>query len=59
MATCLGTYDVHADLVCETRERLYEVVVESIRALPGVRDADVVLYAKVVRDQLSWKPASA
>jgi Lrp/AsnC family transcriptional regulator for asnA, asnC and gidA len=59
VATCLGQYDVHADLVCETRERLYEVVVEAIRALPGVRDADVVLYAKVVRDQLSWKPASA
>ena len=56
VATCLGAYDVHADLVCETRERLYEVVVESIRALPGVRDVDVSLYAKVVRDQLSWRP---
>jgi Lrp/AsnC family transcriptional regulator, regulator for asnA, asnC and gidA len=56
VATCLGRADVHADLVCETRERLYEVVVETIRALPGVRDVDVTLYAKVVRDQLSWKP---
>ena len=59
VATCLGEYDVHADLVCETRERLYEIVVESIRALSGVRDAHVVLYARVVRDQLSWKPPSA
>ena len=44
-----GEYDVHADVVCETRERLYEVVVELIRALPGVRDADVVLYAECSR----------
>jgi DNA-binding Lrp family transcriptional regulator len=50
---------VHADLVCETRERLYEVVVESIRALPGVRDVDVLLYAKVVRDELSWRSPQA
>jgi Lrp/AsnC family transcriptional regulator for asnA, asnC and gidA len=56
VATCLGAYDVHADVVCETRERLYEVIVETIRSLPGVRDVDVLLYAKVVRDQLSWKP---
>jgi len=59
VVTCLGAYDVHADLVCETRERLYEVVVEAIRALPGVRDVDVLLYAKVVRDELSWRSPQA
>lgn len=59
VVTCLGRYDVHADLVCETRERLYEVVVEAIRAMPGVRDVDVLLYSKVVRDELSWRPPQA
>ena len=59
VVTCLGEYDVHADLVCETRERLYEVVVEAIRTLPGVRDVDVLLYAKVVRDELSWRSPQA
>jgi len=59
VATCLGEYDVHADLVCATRERLYEVVVETIRTLPGVRDVDVLLYAKVVRDELSWRSPQA
>jgi Lrp/AsnC family transcriptional regulator, regulator for asnA, asnC and gidA len=58
VATCLGAYDVHADLVCETRERLYDVVVDSIRTLPGVRDVAVSLYARVVRDQLAWRPPS-
>jgi len=56
-AVCLGRYDVHVDVVCETRERLYEVVVDQIRALPGVRDADVLLYTKVIRDQLAWRPS--
>lgn len=50
VATCIGADDVMADIVCETRERLYEVLVEKIRNLPGVRHADVTLYARVVRD---------
>ncbi len=54
-ATCLGVFDVVIDVICESREHLYEFVVEKVRALPGVREADVYLYAKVVRDQLSWK----
>jgi Lrp/AsnC family transcriptional regulator for asnA, asnC and gidA len=56
-ATCLGNYDIHVDVVCEDRERLYEIVVEKIRSLPGVRDADVFLYTKVIRDQLAWRPS--
>ena len=56
VAACIGTYDVVADVVCETRERLYEVLVDKIRSLPGVRDADVSLYAHVVRDELAWRP---
>jgi Lrp/AsnC family transcriptional regulator for asnA, asnC and gidA len=55
VAVCIGACDVTADVVCETRERLYQVVVEKIRSLPGVRDADVSLYAHVVRDQLAWR----
>jgi Lrp/AsnC family transcriptional regulator, regulator for asnA, asnC and gidA len=57
VATCLGAYDVEADVVCESRERLYETVVERIRDLPGVRDVDLCLVARVIRDELSWRQA--
>jgi Lrp/AsnC family transcriptional regulator, regulator for asnA, asnC and gidA len=51
VATCIGAYDVEADVVCETRERLYETIVKKVRNLPGVRDVDLSLYAHIVRDQ--------
>jgi hypothetical protein len=49
---------VHADLVCDSRDHLYSVVVEQIRALPGVRDVSVSLYARVIRDELAWRTPS-
>jgi Lrp/AsnC family transcriptional regulator for asnA, asnC and gidA len=58
VATCLGAYDVEADVVCETRERLYETVVEKVRNLPGVREVDLCLYARVFRDELAWRQAA-
>lgn len=57
-AICLGNYDIHVDIVCEDRQRLFEIVVEKIRSLPGVRDADVFLYTQVIRDELAWRPPS-
>lgn len=58
VATCLGAWDVHADVVCESRDHLYSVVVEQIRRLPGVLDVAVLLYARVVRDELAWREPS-
>jgi Lrp/AsnC family transcriptional regulator, regulator for asnA, asnC and gidA len=55
VATCLGAYDVEADVVCETRERLYETVVDKIRNMPGVRELDMCMYVHVIRDDLSWR----
>jgi Lrp/AsnC family transcriptional regulator, regulator for asnA, asnC and gidA len=55
VATCLGAYDVEVDVVCDTRERLYETVVDKVRNLAGVREVDMCLYVHVIRDDLSWR----
>jgi Lrp/AsnC family transcriptional regulator, regulator for asnA, asnC and gidA len=59
VAVCVGVFDVVVDVICESRDELYEVVVGHIRALPGVRDAQIYLYTKVVHDQLAWRPPVA
>jgi Lrp/AsnC family transcriptional regulator, regulator for asnA, asnC and gidA len=39
-----GTFDVMAELVCESHEHLLQVTNEKIRALPGVSDTVVFMY---------------
>ena len=56
VATCIGACDVMADVVCADRERLYEVIVDKVRNLPGVHAADVSLYARIVRNDVAWRP---
>ena len=56
VVTCIGACDVMADIVCETHERLYRVIVEKVRSLAGVLDADVSLYGLVLRDDVDWRP---
>lgn len=53
-ATCVGAFDVVVDVICESHEQLCELVVDGVRALPGVRDAEVYLWATIVLDVQSW-----
>jgi Lrp/AsnC family transcriptional regulator for asnA, asnC and gidA len=51
---CAGGFDILAEIVCEDDERLLDIVNKQIRAIPGVRRAEVFMYMKLHKQTYEW-----
>lgn len=49
-----GTYDVLAEVVCESDERLLELISEKIRRIEGVARTETFMYLKLRKQTYSW-----
>ena len=49
-----GTYDILAEVVCESDERLLELISEKIRRVEGVARTETFMYLKLRKQTYSW-----
>ncbi len=49
-----GTYDVLAEIVCESDERLLELISDKIRRIEGVARTETFMYLKLRKQTYSW-----
>jgi Lrp/AsnC family transcriptional regulator, regulator for asnA, asnC and gidA len=49
-----GTYDVLAEVVCESDEHLLELISEKIRRIHGVTRTETCMYLKLRKQTYSW-----
>ncbi len=49
-----GSFDVLAEVVCESDEELLEILSTRIRALPGVRSTETFVYLRLRKQTYSW-----
>ncbi len=49
-----GTYDILAEVVCESDERLLELISEKIRRIDGVSRTETFMYLKLRKQTYSW-----
>jgi len=49
-----GTYDILAEVVCESDERLLELISEKIRRIEGVSRTETFMYLKLRKQTYSW-----
>jgi Lrp/AsnC family transcriptional regulator for asnA, asnC and gidA len=53
VAVTAGRYDCMAEVVCIDNDDLLRLVNDRIRAIPGVKDVDVITYLKLFKQ---WQP---
>jgi Lrp/AsnC family transcriptional regulator, regulator for asnA, asnC and gidA len=49
-----GSYDVLAEVVCESDAHLLELVSQRIRSIDGVRETDTLMYLKLQQQSYAW-----
>jgi Lrp/AsnC family transcriptional regulator for asnA, asnC and gidA len=56
VSICAGDIDIIAGVVAHDREELLDVLVNHIRTIPGIEQADFVLNLKILKDNYEWSP---
>ena len=51
---CTGSFDLLIELVVSDDEQLLDILNDEIRAIPGVRDTEVFVYLKLVKQTYTW-----
>ncbi|MGH3425858.1 MAG: Lrp/AsnC family transcriptional regulator [Nocardioidaceae bacterium] len=51
---CAGSFDLLAEVVCESDEHLLDVLSTRIRMLPGVRSTETFVYLKLRKQTYAW-----
>lgn len=51
-----GSYDVLAEVQCESHEDLSDLINEQLRPVPGVGSIDSFVYLRYVKQTYSWPP---
>jgi len=59
VSICAGNFDVIVGVVAHDREEVYDVLVNHIRTIPGVEQADFLLNLKILKDNYEWSPAES
>ncbi|MFB7717189.1 Lrp/AsnC family transcriptional regulator [Nocardia sp. NPDC058058] len=54
VVVCAGRYDVLCEAVCPDDEALLDLVSNHIRALAGVRHAEIMMYLKLNKQTYKW-----
>lgn len=55
---CAGSFDLTVGVVCRDREALFDLLVNRIRPIPGIVEAELLLMLKVLKDNYQWSPAT-
>ena len=56
MSICAGDFDIIVGVVADDREQLLDVLVNHIRTIPGIEQADFLLNLKILKDNYEWSP---
>ena len=56
VSICAGDFDIIAGVVAHDREELLDVLVNHIRTIPGIQQADFVLNLQILKDNYEWSP---
>jgi len=51
---CTGSFDLLVELVVSDDEQLLDILNDDIRVIPGVRDTEVFVYLKLVKQTYTW-----
>jgi len=51
---CTGSFDLLVELVVSDDEQLLDILNDAIRSIPGVRDTEVFVYLKLVKQTYTW-----
>ncbi|MEU4196785.1 Lrp/AsnC family transcriptional regulator [Kribbella sp. NPDC026611] len=49
-----GSFDILAEVLCESDEHLLQVLSERVRQIPGVKATETFVYLKLVKQTYSW-----
>jgi Lrp/AsnC family transcriptional regulator for asnA, asnC and gidA len=49
-----GSYDLLAEVVCESDEHLLDIISNEIRGIPGVAGTETLVYLKLRKQTYSW-----
>jgi Lrp/AsnC family transcriptional regulator for asnA, asnC and gidA len=56
VSICAGNFDVVVGIVAHDREELTDVLVNHIRSIPGIVQAEFLLNLKILKDNYEWSP---
>jgi Lrp/AsnC family transcriptional regulator for asnA, asnC and gidA len=59
VSICAGNFDIIVGVVAHDREELMDVLVNHIRAIPGIVHAEFLLNLKILKDNYEWSPAES
>lgn len=59
VSICAGDVDIIAGVVAHDRDELLDVLVNHIRTIPGIEQADFVLNLKILKDSYQWSPGES
>ncbi len=59
VSVCAGDVDVIVGVVARDRDELHDVLVNHIRTIPGIEQADFLLHLKILKDNYEWSPGEA
>lgn len=54
VVVCAGSFDLLVELVCEDDEHLLQLLNESVRTVPGVRDTETFVYLRLIKQTYGW-----
>lgn len=54
VVTTAGAHDILLEVVCENDDELLEVLMQKIRALPGVTNTETYVYLKLNKQHYNW-----
>ena len=56
VSICAGSFDIIVGIVAHDREELMDVIVDHVRTIPGIVQAEFLLHLKVLKDNYEWSP---
>ena len=51
-----GRFDLLIEVQCESQERFFELLNDTIKVIPGVRDTETFVYLKLHKQTYPWPP---
>jgi len=51
---CAGRFDVLCEVVCVDDAELLELISQRVRAIPGVREVEAMIYLKLYKQSYQW-----
>jgi len=56
VSICAGNFDIIVGIVAHDREELMDVLVNHVRTIPGIVQAEFLLNLKILKDTYKWSP---